>query len=201
MAVTCKTILAALASTLLAISMLGCGQTNNLKTINLTATEINGVPPTSQSGFVTLQGNGGTIQLAATGNYSDDKTKDLSKVVTWTAIVDPQYSLDAFGNTLEPPCSAPCQTAGQGTVEYSQTGLITAVSPATCTWIDSAPLNPTTGQPQTPVWFYVGDYVVTATYLGITSQPIYIPIASSSGNTIYNGQVNNPDAFCDSGSY
>jgi len=52
------------------------------------------------------------------------------------------------------------------------------------------------GNPQPPAWFYSGDYVVTATFGGITSQPFYIPVASSAGNQYYNGQENNPNGLC-----
>ena len=71
-------------------------------------------------------------------------------------------------------------------MEYSSTGLLTAVEPATCTWIDIGPSG-------TPSWFYVGDYMVTVSYQGVTSNPIFIPIASSSGNQYYQGVENNPD--------
>jgi hypothetical protein len=190
LAVNRKTLLAAVTCAFLVFIMLGCGQTNNLQTIQLNAALINGVAPTSQGGFFTLQGNGGTIQLQAIGNYSNSKTKDLTNVVTYNVIVDPVNDVDAFGNTLLPPCQAPCQTAGQGTVEFSKTGLITAVEPATCTWVDIAPVGGTAS------WFYSGDYQVTVTFQGITSQPVYIPVASSAGNQFYNGVENNPTGAC-----
>ena len=194
-AVNRKTLFTALACALLMFSMLGCGMSNKLQTIQVTASLINGQAPTNQTGVYSLEGNGGTIQLAATGTYSDTKTKDLTNVVPYSVIVDPQYSLDAFDNPLLPPCVAPCQTEGQGTVEYNSTGLITAVSPATCTWVDPVPA------PGTASWFYVGDYKVTVSYQGITSQPVFIPIASSAGNPDYifvtpNLINNNPSFQC-----
>jgi len=84
LAVTRKTLFAASICALLVFS-LGCGNTNKLQSITLTAALINGVAPTGQSGFVTLQGNGGTIQLLATGMYTNGKTKDLTGVVTYIA--------------------------------------------------------------------------------------------------------------------
>jgi hypothetical protein len=192
-AVKRKTLFAALACALLVFSMLGCGQTNHLQSITLQARLINGVAPSGQSGFFTLQGNGGTIQLQAIGNYSDSKTKDLTNVVTYNAIVDPVNGVDAFGNTLLPPCTAPCQVPGQGTFQYSVTGLVTAVEPATCTWVDIGPAA-------TPAWFYSGDYEVTVSFEGVTSQPVYIPVASSAGNQYYPAQPpntqNNPTGLC-----
>ena len=206
----CKTILAMLACVALAVSLVGCGafkgDTSDLKSITLTVALINGQPPSSQSGFVNLQGNGGTIQLLATGEYTGGTTKDITHVATYNVVVDPQHNMDAFNNTLLPPCAPPsCPDPTEppytsGTVEYSPTGLLTAVEPATCTWVDVEPLDGT-GKPQNPSWFYTGDYVVTVTFQGITSNPIYVPIASSAGNQFYGGQENNPSGYCDSGSY
>lgn len=179
-----KTLFAALACALLAFSMLGCGTTNHLQSIQLTAALINGVAPTGQSGFYNLQGNGGTIQLKATGNYSDGKTKNLSNVVTWNMIVDPVHGVDAF----DVPLPAPPQTA-----QISVTGLVTSVEPATCSWIDVSP------DPTKQSWLYVGDYQVTVTFQGITSQPVFIPVASSGGNVddIFDGIIgNNPNQLC-----
>lgn len=171
-----KTLFAALASALLISSMLGCGTSNKLQSIQLTANVVNGVSQTGQSGFYNLVGNGGTIQLKATGSYSDGKTKDLTNVVTYSVIVDPVNGIDAFGAALLPPCQAPCQDPTQGTVEFSRTGLITAVEPATCTWVDVS------ADPTKPAWFYSGAYQVTVSFQGITSQPVFLPVASSAGD-------------------
>ena len=192
-AVKRKTLFAALACALLVFSMLGCGISNHLQTITLGASLVNGVPVSSQAGFFSLQGNGGTIQLQAIGNYSSGKTKDLTNVVTYKIVVDPVASVDAFGNTLLPPCQPPqCPSPSappytSGTLEFDPTGLITAIDPATCTWID------TSSDPTKPSWFYVGAYVVTVTFEGITSQPLYIPVASSGGVV----SPGNPNGVCD----
>ena len=189
-AVKRTTLFAAFACALLTLSLLGCGATNHLQTITLGASLVNGAAPGSQAGFFSLQGNGGTIQLKATGNYSSSKTKDLSNEVTYTLIVDPINNVDAYGNTLLPPCLGPCKSAAQGTVEFNASGLVTAVDPATCTWVDISP------DPAKPAWFYSGAYRVTASFQGIQSQPMYIPIASSAGNPVYNGVTNNPTGLC-----
>jgi hypothetical protein len=175
LAVKRKTLFTALACGLLTFSMLGCGTTNHLQSITLTAP----LGVALQGGVYNLKGDGTVLQLKATGNYSNSKTHDLTNEVTWTVIVDPNYTKDAFNNTLPPPCQAPCNVAGQGTLEYSPTGQITAVEPATCTWVDPVP------SPGPPVFFFNGAYQVTATFQGITSQPVYIPIASSAGNKDY----------------
>jgi hypothetical protein len=178
-AVNRKTLFAALACALLSFSMLGCGTTNHLQSMTLSVTKINGVVPTAQTGIYNLQGDAATMQLKATGTYSSGQTKDLTNMVTYSAIVDPNYTQTFTGGvltTLLPPCQAPAcpNPTGppftQGTVEYSPTGLITAVEPATCTWVQNG-----TG------WFFQGAYQVTVSFEGITSQPIYIPVASEAG--------------------
>ena len=178
------TLFAALLCALLVFVMLGCGATNNLQSITLGARLINGLAPTGQAGFFTLEGNGGTIQLQAIGNYSNGKTKDLTSQVTYTMMVDPVHNVDVYNNVLP----APPQTA-----QISVSGLVTAVEPATCTWMDVS------SDPTKPSWFYSGDYVVTATIEGITSQPVYIPVASSAGSPVYpypSGFANNPTDQC-----
>ena len=196
-AVNRTTLFAALACALLAFSMLGCNAlqtTNHLQSIQLTAKLINGVAPTGQSGVANLSGYGSTIQLQATGIYSGSGTKDLTDKVTYIVIVDPNETSDGNGGVLLPPCKAPaCPVPStppytNGTVEYSSTGLITAVDPAECTWVNSA-VDPST----TPAWSYVGDYMVTATYEGVTSQPFYVPIGSAAG--VYD-QYSNPSGAC-----
>jgi hypothetical protein len=192
-AVNRKTLFAALACALLVFSMLGCGATNHLKSIQLTARLINGVIPSGQSGTVTLQGYGATIQLQAIGTYTGSAPKDLTRAVTYNVIVDPNNSSDGNGGVLLPPCQAPaCPVPSappftNGTVEFSPTGLLTAVDPAVCTWVNLAP--PTAA---TPAWAYVGDYVVTATYDGVTSQPFYVPIGSAAGPV----STSNPTGSC-----
>jgi hypothetical protein len=186
MAVNRKTLLPALACALLVFSMLGCGATNHLQSITLSVTSQNGVSLTSQSGVYTLLCDGGTLQLAATGNYNNGKTKDLTNQVAFTMIVDPNYSVDAYNHPLPAP---------PATAQISTTGLITAVEPATCTWVDPVPA------PGTASWFFMGAYQVTASLDGVTSQPAYIPVASQAGNQNYifvtpNLMDNNPSEQC-----
>jgi hypothetical protein len=181
LAVNRKTLFAALACAMLTFSMLGCGTSNHLQSITLGASLINGVPPTGQAGFFSLNGLGGTIQLQAIGNYSSGKTKDLSNEVSYTMIVDPINNVDDNDN----PLSAPPQTA-----QISVTGLVTATDPAVCTWVNVA-VPPATN----PAWAYVGDYRVIVTFEGITSQPVYIPVASAAGIP----SVTNPTGACGPG--
>jgi hypothetical protein len=150
-----KTFITALGCALLATSLLGCGGSNKLQSITLT---IGG-----QGGTVNLKGIGGTLQFKATGNYSSTKTHDLTNVATYTVIPDPN------GVPLDPPPL---------TVTLSPTGLMTAVEPAVCTWHDGEP-NVADDKPQ---WSITGSYIVTVTYQGITSQPMFIPVASATGD-------------------
>ena len=194
----CKHIFGALGCAVLALSTVGCGafkgDTNNLQSITLAVTKENGVAVTGAGGIVTLKGLGGTLNLTATGNYTNGKTVDLTNKVTWSVAVDPNNDLDQNGATLIPPCEAPACPVGSpgaytaGTVEWSPTGLITAVEPAACTFVNDA-VEPATD----PAWFMAGDYQVTVSYIGVTSQPIYIPVASAAG--IYD-QYSNPTSSC-----
>ena len=194
LAVNRKTIFAALACALLAFSMLGCGTSNHLQTITLTSG--------NATGTFNVKGIGGTLQLVATGNYSSGKTFDLTNEVTYTVIADPVHGVDAFGNALLPPCFGSCpQSGAQGTIEYGVTGMLTAVQPSTCTWVDVAAIIPPATTAPTPAWALSGDYMVTASFEGITSQPVFVGVASSVGNPNNpalgaGGIGNNPNEAC-----
>jgi hypothetical protein len=172
-----KNFFAALACALFVVSMLGCGTSNHLQSVTMSVTNQNGQTVTAQSGVYNLTGDSSTLQLAATGNYTNGKSVPLHGAgLVYNVIVDPNYTTDYTGAALLPPCQAPaCPTPNsppftQGTLEYSPTGLITAVEPAVCTWVK-----------QGSGWFFQGAYQVTVTYQGVTSQPVIIPIASASG--------------------
>jgi hypothetical protein len=169
-AVKRKTLFAALACALLVFSMLGCGTSNHLLSIQLSTSNTAETPP----GTLDLKGIGGTLQVYAWGNYSSGGKKLLNNVnvvynIAITAdnpfAVDPstgaEYLLDA------PPL----------TVELSTTGLLTAVSPSACSWLNSAAGTSAT----TAAWSMVGSYSVTATYKGLTSPPVFVAVASAPG--------------------
>jgi len=169
-----KTLISALGFVLLAISLLGCGGSNKLQTITLT---IGGT-----GGTFNLKGIGGTLQLKATGNYSNSKTHDLTNVATYTIVVDPVNNVDAFQNALLPPPQ---------TITLNSTGLLTAVDPAACSWVDLSP------DPDKPSWAISGDYMITVTFQGVTSQPVFVALASAAGNPVSpNGDANNPEQLC-----
>ena len=144
----------------LAVS-LGCGGAaiGTLKTITLSAT-----PSTN------LQGTGGTVQLHAIGVYSTSDTRDLTTKVTYT--VTPTGSDDTGAPLLAPP----------STMTLNVTGLATAVQPFVCTWVD------TSGGASQPAWAVSGSYQVVATFKGITSQPVFISVASAASSTSASGQ-------------
>jgi hypothetical protein len=151
-----KTLFAALACALLVFSMLGCGTTNHLQSITLT-------PAAGGSGLFNIKGIGGTLQLVATGNYSSGKTQDLSHRVIYSVIPDPR-------GPVVPP-------APPSTVTMSPTGLMTAVDPPICLWTDTT-ADPT----KPPTWALTGDYIVTASFQGVTSQQTFVAVASATGN-------------------
>jgi hypothetical protein len=145
-----RTIISIASLCLLAAIGLGCGS-NSLKTINLLTTSTN------------LSGIGATAQLAVQGNYSYGPAQDLTTKATYTIVPD---GTDWAGNTLPTP--------PQG-VSVSVQGLVTAVDPAVCSWLDVSPNS-------TPVWVLTGTYKIVATYQGISSQPVYIGVASAGGD-------------------
>jgi hypothetical protein len=151
-----KNLFAALACALLAFTMLGCNAlqtTNHLRSITLTP---------SGGGLFNLKGIGGTLQLVATGTYSNSQTKDLTNLVTYTVTPDPN------GIALPAPPL---------TVTMSPTGLMTAVEPAVCTWHDTQ-----TDLTKPAVWVVTGSYIVTASFQGITSQQAFVTVASAVGD-------------------
>jgi hypothetical protein len=154
-----KHILAAVlgAATLLASS--GCGTSDKLA--SLTITQKNS---SSSSGFMNLQGIGGTLQLVVTANYTSGKTVDETNFSTFT--VNPDGTLFDHSTPLPAPPLG---------MTISPTGMLTAVDPAICTWTNS-------GTDDTPSWFLTGNYMITATYKGIVSQPVFVAVASSSGD-------------------
>src|ERR1700687_1758247 len=75
-AVNRKTLFPALACALLVFSMLGCGTTNHLQSVQLSTSNTSEVP----MGTLEVKGVGGTLQLYAWGNYSSGTKKLLDNV-------------------------------------------------------------------------------------------------------------------------
>ncbi len=153
-------ILAASVAALTLFSLLGCGAPaiGHLQTITLTSSA-------SSSGFSELKGVGGTVQLTATGNYTSGDTKDLTANVTY--VITPTGA-DLNGFALP----APPQT-----MTVSSTGLATAVVPFVCTFH-----NAQTDSTKPPSYVLTGSYQIVVTFQGITSQPVFLGIASAAGD-------------------
>jgi len=184
-AVKLKTLLTALACALLVFSMLGCGTTNHLQSIQLSSSNSS----ETVTGTVSIGINGpvvGPVQLYTWANYSNGK----QVLLNGTAVVY-KISLDANtpfavnpGDNSFYPLDAPPQT-----MQLSATGLLTAVDPSACSWFNS---NAGTKATQ-PAWSAVGVYLVTATYSGFTSPPVFVAAASAPG---YVDLLNNPTGAC-----
>lgn len=150
-----KTFFTALFGVLLAITLLGCGGSNKLQTIQIGIGDDNTM--------FNVKGLGGTLQLKVTGNYSSTKTHDLTNVATYSIAPDP---------VLSPGLPVPPLT-----LTLSKTGLLTAVQPAVCTW-DNIQTDDAKKQ-SNPIWVVGGDYIVTATFDGVTSQQVFVTVASA----------------------
>ena len=141
----------------MAFSLSSCGGTpaiGNLRSITLSST-----------GRANLVGAGGMVQLHALGVYSTGNSQDITRRVTFAVL---PTGTDDLGNPLPAP---------PNTMTLNPTGLATAVAPFVCSWIDTNPAA------TPPAWAISGSYQVTATYGGITSQPVFITVASAVGNT------------------
>ena len=140
---------------------LGCGKpaTGDLRSIELSVT-----PSTN------LGGEGATTQMVVTGVYSTGFRQDITRRVTFAATAS--GTTDTGVPLLAPP----------NTITVSPTGLVTAVGPFACSWVD------TSGGSDTPTWALTGSYQLTATYIGITSQPVFIGVGSAASVTSKTGQ-------------
>ncbi|MBI3646884.1 MAG: hypothetical protein HY233_13105 [Acidobacteriales bacterium] len=150
-----KTFFTALLCAIVATTLLGCGGSNKLQTIKISIGDSNTM--------YNLKGIGGTLQLKVTGNYSSGKTHDLTNVATYSIIPDPVMS----PNLPTPPL----------TVTLSNTGLLTAVQPGICTWRNAQP-DPNKVVTD-PIWVIDGDYLVTASFDGVTSEQVFVTVASA----------------------
>jgi hypothetical protein len=176
-AVNRKTLFAALACALLVFSMLGCGTSNHLQSVQLSTSNTSEVP----MGTLDLKGVGGTLQLYAWGNYSSGTQKLLNNVnVTFKIAITPGSA--AWTGVMGDPNANPAQT-----VQLTPNGLLTAVTPFACTWINTA-VAPATA----PAWAIDGTYSVTAIYSGFTSPAAFVVVASEAGIA----DTTNPTGAC-----
>jgi hypothetical protein len=151
-----KSILAIFA--VLAVSFLtSCGASDKVASITLTTS--------GTTGTVNLAGLGGTLQLQVTANYTSGKIVDETN---WSTYAATAQGVDDTGATLPAP--------PQG-ISINATGMVTATEPGICTWTDLTASSSSSSS--TPAWAIVGWYQVIATYKGMQSQPLYIPVASA----------------------
>jgi hypothetical protein len=173
-----KTLFAALACALLVFSMLGCGTTDHLQSIQLSTSNT----LASAGSTLTLYGIGGTVQLYTWGNYSNGKQTLLQGNQIAYQISSTATGFAETGGPLGDPNADP-----PGTVQLlTPNGLLTAIAPFACTWENVA----TTGT--TPAFVITGYYTVTATYQGMTSPPAFVTVASAAGIE----SATNPEGLC-----
>lgn len=179
LAVNRKTLFTAVVCALLTFSMLGCGTSNKLQSIQLSSSNTAETPGST----LDLQGIGGTLQVYLWGNYSNGSAKLLNNVggVAYQISITPG-STELSGGGYVPLTAVPPQT-----VELSPNGLLTAVTPFACTWVNSA-----TPPATSPAWAISGSYTLTATYKGLTTAPAYVAVASAAGIT----DTTNPTGEC-----
>ena len=148
------------------ITSTGCGVSDSVKSIMLTSNS------NSSGGTYNLAGADGTLQLKAFAVYHSGKTVDVTN--------DSTFAMVPTGCVFEGDPTNPCPDAialpapGPQTVTISKTGLMTGIAPI-CTWLDPLDTSKTPALPfNPPVWEYTGFYQTTATYNGMTSQPVAI---------------------------
>ena len=175
--------IAALACALLVFSIMGCGATNKLQSIQLSTSNTS----ETAGSTLTLSGIGGTLQLYTWGNYSNGKQVLLGRsgLAYQISITPNSLELNDQGDYV-PLTSDPNATPPQ-TVQLTRTGLLTAVTPVACTWRNTAPPPATS-----PVFAAVGSYTVTAMFGTFTSPPAFVTVASAPG--LYS--TSNPEALC-----
>ncbi len=182
-AVNRKTLFTALACALLVFSMLGCGTSNKLQSIQLSTSNTAETPGST----LLLYGIGGTTQVYAWGNYTNGKSQLLGgDGVKYQITLTPNSSFSTiefpytdFGDpNADPP----------GTVQLSAStsGLLTAVQPYLCTYVNTA----TSGT--SPSFAVIGSYSLTATYGGLTTPPQYVTVATTAGIS----SPTNPQGLC-----
>lgn len=167
------TILAAVATLLISLSSIGCGTGDKIGSVSMQVVGAGG------AGTVNLSGLGGSLQLQVLANYTSGKQIDETNFATFSVTPEGFYNVyDNSGNiTQQPTMPTPPQT-----LTINKTGMVTAVDPAVCSWVNL-------GTTQQPGWAYTGDYMITATYRGFSSNPVFIPLASAAnGQSGQNGQ-------------
>lgn len=160
-----------LAITLVALSLFSssCGTSDKIASVSM---QVVGVG----TGTVSLIGLGGTLQLQVLANYTSGKQIDQTNFSTYTVTSVGYYCTWSDGACNNPAVDQATMPSPPSTMTINKTGMVTAVSPAVCSWIS------TTDDFSTPGWAYTGYYMVTANFRQFTSNPVFIPIASAANN-------------------
>ncbi len=171
-------ILAAVVATL-SLIMSGCGTSDYLQSVQLSAAGA------STGGSFNLPGVDATLQLTVSAVYHSGKTVPVTSSATFVAV---PICCDANGNQLPDLAEPVSGQAGSGTVWIFPTGLMQVIAPL-CSWTDlpsgNPPVLPTPPQYN---WELNGYYQVTATYKGKASNPLGVGVGSLAGNA--------PDGTC-----
>ncbi len=183
-----KSLFTALTCALLVFSMLGCGASNKLQSVQISTSNLT----EANTSGLTLPGMSYQLQLYTWANYSNGKSLLLhGEGVTYKVVLDPIYNVDAF---FDPLPTNPAEV-----MALSATGNITSQGTAYCTWVDTAQVTPTTPAPVYG-WAVSGQYDVTATFQGITSPPVAIALSDTGGSAEFPpgdpANLNNPDGLC-----
>lgn len=157
-----------LAITLIALSLFSssCGTSDKIASVSM---QVVGVG----TGTVSLIGLGGTLQLQVLTNYTSGKQIDQTNFATYTIVSQGYYCTWSDGACNNPGVDQATMPASPNTLTINKTGMVTAVNPAVCSWIS------TTDDFSTPGWAYTGDYMITASFRGFTSNPVFVPLASA----------------------
>jgi hypothetical protein len=126
----------------------------------------------SGTGTINLAGLGGTLQLQVLANYTSGKQIDETNFAVFTVTPEGfEATYDSNGDLVIPGPAMPVPPTG---LTIDKTGMVTAVDPGVCSWTNQGTLA-------TPGWAFTGDYMITATYRGFTSNPVFIPLSSAAG--------------------
>lgn len=161
----------------LALILSGCGTSDYVQSITLTATG------PSSGAFYNLSGIDGTLQMNVTANYHSGHTINVTNSVTYSITASGYQAGTSDQSPDGPPL--PAFNSTPAPVTMSPTGLMTATS-ALCTWIDYGSPPPTPPQYN---WEYTGYYQVIAVYNGMQSQPVAVGVGSAASAT-------SPDGTC-----
>jgi len=184
-----RTRIAATLLVAIALFSISCGSEDKIASVAMGVVTTGGVG----TGTYNLIGLGGTLQLAVLANYTSGKQIDETNFSTFTIVPEGYYCVafsdlttcaadSAFNMPTPPPAGTTVPTPPQGGITVSSTGMVTAVDPGICSWVNLGTLTQ-------PGWAYTGWYEITATYRGFKSNIVAIPVGSAANaQTNTNGQ-------------